>query len=72
MLALTGAVPPVSSSAARRRWRLDLAAKEKIAAAAVIVVCALFVAGPFAAIIAVGLHADLRRAYSRPSGLCRR
>jgi thiamine transport system permease protein len=57
-LALTGMASPLSAEGARSRWSPALAGNERIAAAAIIIVSALFVAAPFAAIIADGLRAD--------------
>jgi thiamine transport system permease protein len=58
MLALTGGAPDLSSGGGRSRWAPALAGNEKLVAAAIILVSALFVASPFAAIIADGLRAD--------------
>ena len=57
-LALTGAAPDFSGKGGRSRWSPALDGNEKIAASAIILVSALFVSGPFAAIIADGLRAD--------------
>ncbi len=57
-LSLTGAAPDMSGGGGRSRWSPALAGNEKFAAAAIIMASALFVAAPFAAIIADGLRAD--------------
>jgi thiamine transport system permease protein len=57
-LTLTGVASPMSFEGARSRWSPGLAGNEKITAAAIIAVSALFAAAPFACIIADGLRAD--------------
>jgi thiamine transport system permease protein len=57
-LALAGAAPDLSGAGGRSRWSPALAGNEKFAAAAIIMFSALFVAAPFAAIVADGLRAD--------------
>jgi thiamine transport system permease protein len=56
--ALAGAAPDLSGGGGRSRWSPALAGRERLAAAAVILVSVLFVAAPFAAIIADGIRAD--------------
>ena len=58
LLAVTGGAPDLSGSGGRSRWSPALDGHEKLAAMAVILVSALFVAAPFTAIIAQGMRAD--------------
>ena len=57
-LALTGTAMDLSGAGGRSRWSPALSGYEEPAAAAVIIVAALFTAAPFAAIIADGLRAS--------------
>ena len=57
VLSLTGTASTLSADGGRGRWSPALAGNEKIAAAAIIIVSALFVAAPFAAIAADGMRA---------------
>jgi thiamine transport system permease protein len=57
-LARTGMASPLSAEGARSRWSPALDAGEKTAAIFLIAVSAIFVAAPFAAIIADGMRAD--------------